>query len=378
MCAEDSELMVLPPDSPTSDGANPGARTLGEALGRKKAKDPMQELLHWGIENSDPERLKDVMQKYKDSNLTLKDVYGQDFVDALFVDEAGVMKKAAAKISDFQNASLTDDELERALYDLQEMVEQIDNAGNLHNMGGLSPLLELATGGGARSSSIQALALWTLGVAVQNNEPVQEDLVSLQGIERLVARLPLCGGGGALKEEEVAPEYCGKLIFAIGGLVRNSAKLQADASELGLFDWLMDAGTHQSSAAVVKKVLGLLDTVLAQSPDLPFLDNLPARKDSLEAALLTLARGFTVSAKGDGGDVDLSEKALRVVNRLLSLRPMLFGDAFRPALLGAARSAVEQCEHDRGAGDEVCEGLSGLLGHADLALAARDVTDEEL
>lgn len=47
----------------------------------------MTEMLHWAIEHSDPDRIKELMEKYKETNLTIKDVYGQDVLDAMFADE---------------------------------------------------------------------------------------------------------------------------------------------------------------------------------------------------------------------------------------------------------------------------------------------------
>merc|ERR1719262_1289241 len=102
---------------------------------------------------------------------------------------------------------MTEEELENALLRLQEMVEQVDNAGNLHRMGGLEPLLDLATGT-QRSANLRTIALWTLGVAVQNNEPVQADLRSLDGLSRLVPLLEHCGTPEGNSVGEGA-EYCG-------------------------------------------------------------------------------------------------------------------------------------------------------------------------
>jgi len=87
--------------------------------------------------------LKELMQKYQDNNLTIKDVYGQDVLDALFVNEASIMQDSIKQVSSFSNESVPDEELEGALATLRDLVEQVDNAGNLHRMGGLRPLLDL-------------------------------------------------------------------------------------------------------------------------------------------------------------------------------------------------------------------------------------------
>jgi len=355
----------LAQDAPRITVANEDAHVPASADG--SGSDPMQDLLNWGIQNSDPERLKELMQKYKDKNLTIKDVYGQDMIDAMFVNEGSVMKDMVVQIADFENQSVSDDNLEASLERLNELVEQVDNAGNLHRMGGLRPLLDLGLGH-VRSEPVRALALWTLGVAAQNNHPVQADLMDMGGLPLLLGSLPLCTGSKA-NEEAAGHEYCGKLLFAISGLVKNNQTIQASADSQGLFDWLLDKGMEHPHLGIVKKSLALLDITLSQSPNLQFLSSLPAKQDVASTSLL---------AHIAGSDMDAAEKALRLVNRLLSLRPMLFRPSFRPELLEAVASAVKKCEHLHGPGDEICDALADLAKHADLALAARELSDDEL
>ena len=40
------------------------------------------------------------MAKYKENNLTIKDVYGEDVINALFVNEGNVMKDMIVEIGD--------------------------------------------------------------------------------------------------------------------------------------------------------------------------------------------------------------------------------------------------------------------------------------
>jgi len=349
--------------------------------------DAMSELLHWAVQHSDADRIKELMEKYREQNLTITDVYGKDLVDALFVNEASVMQEMIEQIIDFHNASMPEEQLQDALERLQELVEQVDNAGNLHRMGGLAPLLDLAVCE-ERAAETRTLALWTVGVAVQNNPPVQADLLGLQGLKRLVDLLPRCdivsgfangsaaeSGVGDIRDRRASPEYCGKLLFTLSGLVRNDAATQAAADDLGLFDWLLDVGARHEYAAVAKKALSLLDIVLAQNPALPFLDRvLDARQDVVALALIARVQG----AGGGNPDMDAVEKVLRLINRFLSLRPMLFARDFRSQLDLAVHRVTQDCVHARGAGDEGCEGLAELAKDVDTALAARDVGDEEL
>jgi len=346
----------------------------------------MEDLLHWAVEHSDPDKLKEVMQKYRDSNLTLKDVYGQEVLDALFYDEYEIVRGKISTIADFRNTSLSDEQLSDALAELEGFVEQIDNAGNLHKMGGLAPLVELALAvedGARRSEEVRAQGLLVLGIAVQNNPSVQEDLFGLEGLQRLAGRLPHCGGGAALislRQSEAMPSeggaFCGKLLYTLSGLVKNNQTIQRAANHIGLFDWILRVGVPHSSLATAKKSMALLDTVLAQNPELPFLANVPAALQAeVATALLGHVRGL---ASLGAGDLDAAEKSLQLVARLLAVRPMLFSEGFRIELASAASGAKAGCETSFGVGDELCETLASLASQCDAILSARSVRDDEL
>eukprot|EP00440_Ansanella_granifera_P011401 gb/GFBE01012369.1/.p1 GENE.gb/GFBE01012369.1/~~gb/GFBE01012369.1/.p1 ORF type:complete len:378 (+),score=101.27 gb/GFBE01012369.1/:1-1134(+) len=339
--------------------------------GSGKKKDPMNELLHWAIEHSDPEKLKELMHKYKENNLTLKDVYDQEVIDAMFKSEADVMIQQIAVIKDFRNASLEEGYLQAALEELEENLHQIDNAGNLHGMGGMRPLLELAMSE-ERSDETRSLALWCLGAAVQNNGPVQRELFELGGLKQLAERLPDCGG--AADSKAASAQFCGKLLFTLSGLVKNDAMLQAEADSLGVTDWLLDVGAHHAKPAIVKKALGSLDIILAQNSELAFLDRLPKKREAVSSMLLARVKG----ADGADLDIDTAEKALALTNRVLSLRPLLFPANFRQALAAASSATCRRCEDQMGAGDELCADLKELADQADRVLAAQQISDEEL
>eukprot|EP00928_Gymnodinium_smaydae_P020823 TRINITY_DN18051_c1_g2_i1.p1 TRINITY_DN18051_c1_g2~~TRINITY_DN18051_c1_g2_i1.p1 ORF type:complete len:391 (+),score=90.67 TRINITY_DN18051_c1_g2_i1:96-1268(+) len=325
--------------------------------------DVMMELLNWATKHSDPEKLKEIMKKYQDNNLTIKDVYGQDVLDALFVDEANEMTQAIAQIRDFQNASVTDEDLADALIHLRDFIEQVDNAMNLHKMRGLQPLLDLGVSAD-RGTLVHAEALWTLGVAVQNNEPVQAELLSLDGLRRLVSQLPRCEASGTISREE-SSQYCAKLLFALSSLVRNQAEAQREADAQGFTAWLFDRGLRHPSRAVAKKAFGLAETILAQNSESSIVEGLSSRPD-LAQAILDFMTPEEV-------DVDSAEKALQLLSRLLQLRPMLFGDSFRQELSAAVARIVQRCESE-----EMCKDVVDLAQQADTVMTAHNVVDEEL
>lgn len=71
-----------------------------------------------------------------------------------------------------------------AFDNLEQLIESIDNANMLGKLGLWTPLLELL---GHGEPQIRLMAAWVIGTAVQNNEPCQERLVALGGVEKLVS-----------------------------------------------------------------------------------------------------------------------------------------------------------------------------------------------
>jgi len=222
--------------------------------------------------------------------------------------------------------------------------------------------------------------LLVLGVATQNNPPVQADVLSLGGLERILALLPKCSQSG-----EEGPAYCGKLLFAISALVRNDVEIQESASDKGLFQWLVREGLMSKSVGNVKKAMGILETVIGQNPNLPFIGALvddQQLQDGLASSLLDYVR--------DSSDVDAPEKALRLFGRLLESNGLLFTSTiihhedgrqtkFLDALEQAAFVAVKRCEVGAGPGDELCENLKALATEAlDAGKVAQHLQSQEL
>lgn len=331
----------------------------------------MQHLLQWALNNSDPERLKEYMADMKEGNSSIADLYGQDVLDALFFDESSVLQQLVGAIRGFHNVSVTDEDVIEHLEVLRDLVEQIDNAANLHRMGGLVPLFEMSTSTD-RGNAVRTEAIWSLGVAVSNNPEVQSDLIGLGALETWAKRLSTRAPEGCAEEPDGTVghfDFCNKLLFALSALVRNNETIQQAADELGVFDWMADYGLHHSSAKVSKKAMGILDIVVAQNPKLSFLDRLPSRQEAMGASLLKSIKGT---------DVDAVEKALRVLQRFLSLRPFLFSDDLRKEVSSSVHDAMGTCEKQYGVGDEICLGLDGMGKHLDLTFAARDIDESEL
>lgn len=90
-------------------------------------------------------------------------------------DEATQMKDALSAAS---NKEIDIPNRETALDNLEMLIENLDNANNLENMGMWPTLLELLDD---ESEVIRKMALWVTGTAVQNNDKAQQALVSKPG-----------------------------------------------------------------------------------------------------------------------------------------------------------------------------------------------------
>ncbi|TGJ75301.1 hypothetical protein E0Z10_g11023 [Xylaria hypoxylon] len=119
-----------------------------------------------------------------------------------------------------------------AFDNLEQLIESLDNANVLSNLGLWTPLLECLA---HDEDEIRLMAAWCIGTAVQNNEPSQERLVALGGVERLVQmsigkRLPASSsangdGGDGEKTEETRQQETNnvrrKAVYALSSAVRN-------------------------------------------------------------------------------------------------------------------------------------------------------------
>ncbi|KAI1367545.1 nucleotide exchange factor Fes1-domain-containing protein [Xylaria arbuscula] len=96
--------------------------------------------------------------------------------------DADLMKESMAAIRS-PDPEITLESRLTAFDNLEQLIESLDNANLLSKLGLWTPLLELLA---HAEPEIRLMAAWCVGTAVQNNEPSQERLVALGGVEKLV------------------------------------------------------------------------------------------------------------------------------------------------------------------------------------------------
>ena len=153
-----------------------------------------------------------------------------------------------------QATNSTKDDLERALDELLYLVELIDNANDLHTLGGLKPLLTLID---HSSDTIRAKAVWCLGVSASNNLEFQETLRTVSPI--IIGRLTQL----LLESNE---ELVGKALYTLSSLLRGHERNAVDffSEEYGgivavahvLEDEKLTARPHKKCLQLLSDMLG--------------------------------------------------------------------------------------------------------------------------
>lgn len=124
----------------------------------------LNNLLRWGVENSEASRNDPALANQPKSNLTpemLAALMGGPS-DAELMREA--MRAITSEETDLENKLIAFDNFE-------QLVEQIDNANNIESLGLWPPLLKQLEN---EEAELRRMAAWCVGTAVQNNVKAQE------------------------------------------------------------------------------------------------------------------------------------------------------------------------------------------------------------
>lgn len=258
-------------------------------------------ILHWAIGHSDPAKLQLQAQQHLSSQqdddilhkrqLELKEVVEK--LEEEMPSDSKLMQLAIHDLKSNNNSSIED-----ALHQLLVLVEAIHNANNLHNMGGLSLVI------GHLSNSdhaIRTTSAWVIGKASQNNPLVQNQVLELGALPKLMLMVK-----SSFIEEAI------KALYAVSAIVRNNNKgIQLFYSEGGgviiqgiLSNTTADVRLHRRLVSLIAD-LAEYQLVYNTNLELPFVGN---------CALVKALFDLTTS-----DDLDLQEKVLLAVKNLLML-----------------------------------------------------------
>ncbi|CAA2997463.1 hsp70 nucleotide exchange factor FES1 [Olea europaea subsp. europaea] len=210
--------------------------------------------------------------------------------------DAQLMKTA---IDDLNNSSLSLEDRHRALEELLILVEPVDNANDLHKLGGLTAVIgELDH----PDPEIRTISAWVLGKASQNNPVVQKQILELGPLTKLMEMV-----NSTFIEEAI------KALYALSALIINNPEGQEsfyrEAGHLMLQNILSNSSTDiRLRRKSVFLVADLVENQLGSSNKavLPFFSNQLFLKSVVDLIA--------------SPDLDLQEKALYAVKSLLQLR----------------------------------------------------------
>ncbi|XP_057754482.1 uncharacterized protein LOC130973825 [Arachis stenosperma] len=286
----------------------------------------LDSMLNWAISNSDPEKLKEsaqAQQRLSQSELQKRQMEIKEIMEKTKMPSDGELMKIA--ISDLNNKSASLEDRYRALQELLELVEPIDNANDLHKLGGLVVITQELN---HSDPGIRTIAAWILGKASQNNPIVQQQVLELQVLSKLMKMV---------KSDSV--EEANKALYAVSALIRNNAasqeKFYAEAGGWMLHDILRNANLD---IRLRKKAVLLLADLAAYQLENVDRDGPPFFNDR---DLLKSVVDLTASP-----DLDLQEKALVAIKSFLQLRiteALVFRDF---CALGNALNRMKQSLHD--------------------------------
>ncbi|KAL5615631.1 hypothetical protein BROUX41_005669 [Berkeleyomyces rouxiae] len=159
----------------------------------------LNSLLKWSIENSGPE-----VPTEKRSQLT------PEIIASLMGGPSDAeLMKAAIELVTGTDPEVTVESKVTALDNFEQLIESLDNANNMANLGLWTPLLSVLK---SPEPELRRMAAWCVGTAVQNNASSQERMLACGGIPTLVEM--------ALKEDE-EKSVRKKAVYALSSSCRN-------------------------------------------------------------------------------------------------------------------------------------------------------------
>ncbi|BGP30791.1 hsp70 nucleotide exchange factor fes1 [Rhodotorula toruloides] len=276
-----------------------------------RSLDPTQALLRWGIENAAPGTLTETAEQVKagkrpDLNTDiLQAMMGQSDADrmkecVMVIEGQWVDRDGSGEVKN--NSDITDEDRYRAWEDLEMLVEELDNANDLQNMGLWQPIVKHLTDA---DDEVVKHACWVCGTAVQNNPKSQQAFLALD---------PLPTVQSILASTDASHETRAKAMYCLSSTLKHSEPAVQRFDELG--GWQTLTQTLQDPSLKLRtKTAFLLSQLMnqSQSPS-SFISSL--RSASTLPTLIDSLSPSTAIPTGSSGeqeaiDPDFRDKGLR-------------------------------------------------------------------
>lgn len=167
----------------------------------------MNQLLKWSIENSETASADPTSTTDPKAERPSGRPLNADAINALFggPTDAELMRQSMAAVL---SPDITLENKLVAFDNFEQLIENLDNANNMVNLGLWPPLVGLL---GNEEAQLRMYAAWCVGTAVQNNEKSQSSLLAGDAIPTLVK----------LSTEDSDEQVRRKAIYALSSEVRN-------------------------------------------------------------------------------------------------------------------------------------------------------------
>ncbi|GER39227.1 Hsp70 nucleotide exchange factor FES1 [Striga asiatica] len=221
-------------------------------------------MLQWAI---DPAKLEEAalgIQNLSPEELMQRQVEIKELMEKLRTPSDAQLMKIA--IDDLNNSSIPFEDRHRALQELLVLVEPIDNANDLHKLGGLTAVIRELNNA---NPEIRTISAWILGKASQNNPLVQNQILTLGTLAKLIEMV-----------HSDSIEEATKALYAVSALIRNNMEgqklLYLEAGDMMLQNILSNSSIDIRLRR--KSVFLLADLVECQldsgsNTELPFFSN---------------------------------------------------------------------------------------------------------
>ncbi|XP_074283487.1 hsp70 nucleotide exchange factor FES1-like isoform X2 [Silene latifolia] len=257
-------------------------------------------MLQWAIGHSDPAKLKEIaqnVQRLSHDELKKRQIEIQELMEKLKMPSDAELMKIA--INDLNNSSTSREDRLRALEELLLLVEPIDNANDFGKLGGLAAVVKQLD---HVDPDVRKLAAWVLGKANQNNPTVQQQVLELGTLGKLIKMV----------KSDFAEEAI-KALYAVSAIIRNNFSAQetfyAEGGDLMLKDILSNSAVD---VRLRRRCVFLVGDLAESQLENKRKATLPFFSDHV---FLKAVIDLTSS-----DDLDLQEKALIAIKSLLQLK----------------------------------------------------------
>ncbi|GAA6003102.1 Hsp70 nucleotide exchange factor FES1 [Rhodotorula paludigena] len=276
-----------------------------------RAQDPSQSLLRWGIENAQPGTLRQTAEDIKagkrpDLNPEiLKAMMGQSDAEKmrecmLVIEGHWVDRDGTGEVKN--SADITPEDRYRAWEDLEMLIQDLDNANDLQNMGLWDPIIKHLT---SDDDETVMYACWVCGTAVQNNPKSQKAFLDHD---------PLPTISSIVSSSSASSETRAKALYALSSALKHWDAAVQRFSELG--GWQTLTQTLQDPSLKMRaKTAFLLSQIVTQSPDPSSLLSSLRTASTLPTLIDSLSPSTAVPTGATGEqqaiDRDFRDKGLR-------------------------------------------------------------------